>query len=252
MDVFLEQGRAAQERSVFDRIQVACPLNSMSADTLVDEASRLYDSRVRLVSVRRQQLLQIGRYALADVLADAGLEVACLSFSGGFTGLLKSSFNDAVRDVQRAICEASEIGARFLVVLPGGQGIHTYRHAERIIRDGLKLIEPCAREHVIRLLIPTSPALEHHRDFFRPKTCPLQWVRDLESVCVSPLLIVRGPSPRLKFPRGWRVALNEGGALRICHRCPCYPQNFRRTAAILRFLGRRADPKRFDRLSPDY
>lgn len=251
MDVFLEQDSEWAKPSVIARVAVSMPVRSCSAEMLIKEAEQLHHRGVRYVSIRRQQVLRIGEHTLLDVLADAGISVNCLGYAGGFTGSLGMSFDRAIDDVRRATDLAAELGARYLVVVPGEQGLHTYNHAERSVRLGLSDVLNDADQRKIRLLIPTATVLDGLRDAFRTRDCPLNWVESLGSSVVRPMIVIRGETIACRLPRGWRESLASGGCLRICHRCKNYDQNIRLLTGILTFLARNGGASGFDKLAPE-
>ena len=251
MDVFLEDEHTLSQAPLVARIAVAYPLRSNSAECLIREAEQLHQRGVRYVCVRRQQILFIGEHVIHDILADAGITVSCLGFAGGFTGSLGMSFDAATSDARRSIDLAADLGARSVVIVPGEQGLHTYRHAEKTIRLGLMDVAQHARQKRIRLLVPTDTVLVSPRDSFKPKGCPLNWLDGMDHSFIQPLIVVRGKSFACRLPAGWREGLSAGGSLRICHRCECYDENAQLVARILTGIARNGGFNGFDRLLQD-
>jgi len=248
MDVFLEQDSEWVKPSVVARIAVSMPVQACTADDLIAEAEQFHRRGIRYVSIRRQQVLRIGEHTLNDVLADSGISVNCLGYAGGFTGSLGMSFDHAIDDVRRATDLAAELGARFLVVVPGEQGLHTYNHAERTVRMGLTDVLYHADQRQVQLLVPTDTVLGGLRDVFRTRECPLNWVEALGSSVIRPMIVVRGQTIACRLPRGWRESLNSGGYLRVCHRCRNYEENTRLLMGILAFLARNGGVSGFEKL----
>lgn len=238
MDVFLEQVPGRTRRPLISQIGVSHPLRATSIDALMPEIEQLTEHRIRYVTLRRQQLLQLGEHTLQDVLSDAGISVSCVGFAGGFTGSLGLTFDQSLEDTRKAIEAAADLDARFLVLLPGEQGLHTYNHAERSIRIGLTNALYHARRRRIRLLVPTDTVLGHQKDHFRPRLCPLTWVERMKSDWIRPMIVVRGRNGTCHLPEGWRQSLAQGGCLRICHRCKNYERNSRILNRLLSFLSR--------------
>lgn len=201
------------------------------------------------MAIRRQQVLRLGEHVLHDVLADAGISVSCVGFAGGFTGALGMSYEKAIDDVYRAADLAAELGARFLVVVPGEQGLHTYNHAERTVRSGLREALSHVGQRRLRLLVPNNTVLGCLRDVFRTRECQLNWIERLGSELIRPLIVVRGQAIACRLPRGWRESLATGGCLRVCHRCENYEENAKLLARILMYLARRGGAPGFDRLA---
>lgn len=238
MDVFLENKTEWAKPTVVARIAVAMPLHSRIVDELIPEVEQLQRRGIRYVAVRRQQVRRIGTLRLSEVLADAGISVSCLGFAGGFTGSMGMSYERAVDDVRRAADLAAELKARFLVVVPGEQGRHTYNHAERTVRMALTDVLYYADQRQVQLLIPNDTVLGCLRDVFRPKECTLHWIDRLGSKTIRPLIIVRGETIACRLPNGWRESLATGGCLRVCHRCENYEENARLLTGILTYLAR--------------
>lgn len=248
MDVFLEDEPASPCRPLIARISVAYPLEAKSAEELIREAELLHLRGIRYVCIRRQQIYFIGEHVIHDILTDAGITVSCLGFAGGFTGSLGMSYEAATRDARRSIDLASDLGARSVVIVPGEQGNHTYRHAEKTIRLGLMDVAQYASQRNIRLLIPTDTVLVSRNDCFRPKECPLTWLDGMGNPLIRPLIVVRGKGFACRLPHGWRESLAAGGSLRICHRCECYEENAGSVARVLLFIARNGGIHGFDKL----
>ncbi len=251
MDVFLEDENASTCLPLVARISIAYPLHSRTAHDLIAEADELNRRGIRYVSVRRQQIYFIGEHVIHDILADAGISVSCLGFAGGFTGSLGMSFDAATTDARRSIDMAADLGARSVVIVPGEQGNHTYRHAEKTIRLGLLDVAQHASQLNVRLLIPTATVLVSPNDCFRPKVCPLSWLDGIGNPLIRPLIVVRGKSAACRLPEGWRESLAAGGSLRICHRCDCYDENAALVARVLLYIARSGGMNGFDKLLPD-
>lgn len=248
MDVFLEQETDWAKPSVVARIAVSMPLRSNTVESLVVEAEELNRRGIRYVSLRRQQVLLFGEHLLQDVLADSGISISCLGFAGGFTGSLGMSYERAIDDVHKAADLAAELGAKFLVVVPGEQGLHTYNHAERTVRMGLNEVLYHLDQHQLRLLVPNDSVLGCVRDVFRTRDCPVNWVERLGSDMIRPLIVVRGRTIACRLPDGWRESLASGACLRVCHRCRNYAENALLLTRILNFLARNNGAPGFERL----
>ncbi len=248
MDVFLEDEKASTCLPLVTRISVAYPLHSRNSHELIAEAAELNRRGIRYVCVRRQQIYFIGEHVIHDILADAGIRVSCVGFAGGFTGSLGMSYDAATSDARRSIDIAADLGARSVVIVPGEQGNHTYRHAEKTIRLGLLDVAQHASQLNVRLLIPTATVLISANDCFRPKQCPLSWLDGMGNPLIRPLIVVRGKSFACRMPEGWRESLAAGGSLRICHRCECYDVNAQIVARVLLYIARNGGMTDFDKL----
>jgi hypothetical protein len=112
------------------------------------------------VGLVRKTIWKYGSDAVARSLASHRLRVSSLSWAGGFTGAVGFSFREAVADGRQALKEAQAVGAESLVVVPGGRHGHTFRHAQRLVADGLKYLADDADARQVRLALlislPTS------------------------------------------------------------------------------------------------
>lgn len=238
MDVFLDSNRSAGMTGPLQRLALSVPLQSMTADMLPTEATRLRQRQINYVSVRRQQVLRIGEHVLLDVLTDYGISISCLGFAGGFTGVFGQSWEEVCSDTVRAIDLAQDLCASGVIVVPGTQGLHTYRHAERNIRDGLAGCLPHAADSDIQLFVPTDSVLPCRRDSFRTQNCPLAWVQEFGNQRIQPMIVVRSRDNYLRLPRCWRQSLADGGCLRLCHRSDDYVNNTLLLKRVIRLLSR--------------
>ncbi|MEZ6063081.1 MAG: TIM barrel protein [Planctomycetaceae bacterium] len=221
MDVLLEPLPFVNSRnhSASD-IRVSEALNATTLAELVGEVSELTRRGIAMVSIRRQQILRIGPAPLQHVLADSGLEVSSIGFAGGFTGTLGRGYKQAVDDTRRAIELAAEFRARSVIVVAGSRNLHTRRHAERIVRDGLNDCLDDALRLRVTMLVPMNSVFGHRREVYRPEhLAPLDWIDSLESLRIRSLLMLRGQSPWNHLPDCWRRCLTSGGYLRASPRC---------------------------------
>ncbi len=239
MDVFLEDSSETRTSPVLARLALANPLQATSLEALIVEARQLERRHVRYVTVRRQQVLRIGEYSIREILSDHGIAVSCLGFAGGFTGVLGQSFAGAISDVGRATAMAENLEARSIIVVPGNRGLHTYRHAERIVRDGLDKCAAMAERAGVRVMVPTDTVFAGGHDCFRPANCVVEWISQFGTSTIRPMIVIRGSQGRWRLPSGWRESLANGGCIRICHRSDNYSDNTLLLQRILAFLSRR-------------
>lgn len=108
------------------------------------------------VGLMRKTIWKYGSGAVVKSLSAHRLKVASLSCAGGFTGAVGFSFHEAVADCRQALQEAVAVGAETLVVIPGGRHGHTFRHARRLVADGLKYLADDAAERRLRLAVLVS------------------------------------------------------------------------------------------------
>lgn len=232
MDVFLHRqsnGTCLVPTSRKD-LQQSEPLHAQSPLELADEIAGLRKRRVRMVSVRRQQVMRLGQEALQHMLADNGISVGTIGYAGGFTGSLGRGYESAVADILRALELAAALEAKSLVVVPGSQGNHIYNHASRTIRAGLERCLDDALRYRIDLQIAMNNVIGDRDDVFRPvNQSPLQWIEQMESHRMKGLMVLRGESPWAKLPDCWRTCLVSGGILRLSRSC----RQFAGTAKVI-------------------
>lgn len=130
----------------------ACP-NSEFAERLIHASQSGWQD----ISLTRKSVWQFGAERLSHLLDEHRLHVASLGWAGGFTGSAGFTYREALEDGRAAIEEAAEIGARALVIAPGSRAGHTFRHAQRMVCDGLRaLADLAARKHVQLALLTAS------------------------------------------------------------------------------------------------
>lgn len=105
------------------------------------------------IGVWRHKLLDCGADRAIDVLADSGLDVTHLAWTGGFTGSEGRTLSESVADAEEALRLAAGIRAGCLIVHPGGRNNHTFRHAGRLIRLALEELLPLAEAVEIPIAI---------------------------------------------------------------------------------------------------
>ena len=197
-------------------LTVSESLTATTFSELVAEAHQLKRRGIGFVNLRRQQILRLGQQRLLEVLDEAQLGVSSLAYTGGFTGSLGMSYQEAVSDTRHALEMASEIGASSVITLTGSKGLHTYRHAERTIREGITECLDDALRYRVNLMIPLTTCFGHQRDVFEPESdsC-LDWISSFQSHRIRPMMLLRGDSPWNRVPDCWKRCLKDGGLLRI-------------------------------------
>jgi hypothetical protein len=109
------------------------------------------------VGLLRKTIWKYGADAVAKSISAHRLTVSSLSWAGGFTGAVGFSFREAVADGRQALREAQAVSAETLVIVPGGRAGHTFRHARRLVVDGLRFLVDDAAERRLKLAILVSP-----------------------------------------------------------------------------------------------
>ena len=92
---------------------------------------------LQAIGVWRRKLQDFGEERAKELLSDAGLEVNCLSWAGGFTGCDGRSLEESIVDGLAAIGAAARIEAKCLIVYTGGRNNHIDSHADRLMRHAL-------------------------------------------------------------------------------------------------------------------
>lgn len=237
MDVFLEDSGQDPHRCVLSRLGLARPVLAVNTEEFIAEVSELSRQHIRYITIRRQQVMRFGEDLIKDVLSEVGIRISSLGFTGGFTGALGMSFDKSLEDARIAFRMAAAIDAQAVVVLPGHQGLHTYRHAERTVQEGIEHCRHLAVLNKVNLLVAANSVLGCQRDNFRPRMCPVLWTQQFCAPELRTMFVVRDGD---RLPAGWREILAQGGCLRICHKCHSYAEHTDLLARILSFLGRRS------------
>jgi sugar phosphate isomerase/epimerase len=114
------------------------------------------------IGLWRSKVEDIGVQEAADFLYEMKMSVSSLGWVGGFTGSEGVSFKDAVEDAFEGIEAAAQLGASCLILHPGSQGLHTPRHARRLLLNALEILVPCAEAYDVTLAIEPMTANEGH------------------------------------------------------------------------------------------
>ncbi len=222
MDVFLP--RQPNGTYLVPRVkQELCqsePLRAQSPKELADEVAQLKSRQIRLVSIRRQQVMCLGQQELQSTLSANGLQVGTMGYAGGFTGSLGRSYECAVTDMLRALELAASFNAKSLVVVPGSRSNHTYNHASRTIRAGLDRCLDDALRFRIDLQIALNNVIGGREEVFVPVGCtPLDWIETMDSHRIKGMMVLRRASPWKQLPDNWKRCLLFGGTLRLSRSC---------------------------------
>lgn len=105
------------------------------------------------IGVWRQKLADYGEEKGAELLADSGLTVSSLQWAGGFTGSCGPSHKENLEDARQAIRLAAALHAGCLIVHSGARGIHTHKHARRLLREALDKLLPVAEDWGVTLAL---------------------------------------------------------------------------------------------------
>ncbi len=123
--------------------------------SLADELPHLKALGFDGIGLWRPKVSEIGEEAAAEMIRDADVGVASLSFVGGFTGRNGFSYRDAVADGRDAILDAALLGAENVIVVGGSRNFHTVAHCRRLVVQALGELSEFAMLHGVKLsLLP--------------------------------------------------------------------------------------------------
>ena len=125
--------------------------------TWYDQLAVAHYQHWQRIGLLRKTIWKYGAVAVAKSLSAHKLGVSSLSWAGGFTGAVGFSFREAVADGRQALQEAETVAAETLVIVPGGRAGHTFRHARRLVVDGLRFLADDAAARRVKLAILVSP-----------------------------------------------------------------------------------------------
>ena len=126
--------------------------------TFFQDVIRYSQLGINSIGVWRSKADEIGYEEAADLLFEMQMRVSSLSWAGGFTGSDGISHTAAVDDALEAVYQAHMIGAKNLVIYPGGRNHHTQSHAVRLAKSAIESILPTARDLGVRIVM--EPILE--------------------------------------------------------------------------------------------
>jgi sugar phosphate isomerase/epimerase len=121
--------------------------------SLEEDVTHYSAAGIGAMGVSRWKLSDLGEEKGIDLLAEAGMAVSNLLWAGGFTGSEGLSFDHAVRDARQAVELAAALRSPCLVIYSGARAGHTDKHAQRLLVDGLRKVEPFAAEHGVTLAV---------------------------------------------------------------------------------------------------
>ena len=134
------------------------------------------------IGVWRQKLSDYGEERGVDLVAESGLHVTNLHWAGGFTGSDGRTLEESIDDAAHAIRLAGALEAGCLVVHPGGRNNHTFRHAERLLRDAIDCLLELAEAADVTLAIePMHPACAGDWTFFTDLPATISFLDDFDS-----------------------------------------------------------------------
>jgi sugar phosphate isomerase/epimerase len=125
---------------------------SFEEDLLHYEAAGL-----NAVGIWRQKLTDYGAERGVELLLHRGLRASSLQWAGGFTGSDGSTHEESIDDGLEAIRLAHALGAPCLLLHSGSRGIHTHKHARRLLRTALEQLLPLAEALQVALALEPMP-----------------------------------------------------------------------------------------------
>ena len=118
-----------------------------------DDCSLRQQAGVAAIGLWRRKVEEFGEAAASETLRKSNLSVTTLSHAGGFTGGSGILFREALDDGYQAVFTASAVGARTLIVSPGGRGRYTTRHECRLVVQALRELSIVAEELGVQLAV---------------------------------------------------------------------------------------------------
>jgi sugar phosphate isomerase/epimerase len=125
--------------------------------SLEEDAHALRAAGFTGIGLWRPKLDDFGDERTAELLEELNITPVSLGWTGGFTGSEGCSFQDAMADASATLWQASEVGARVVLITPGRRGGHTWNHAYRIVSEALNRLGHLAG--CLNLQLAVQPAL---------------------------------------------------------------------------------------------
>ncbi|MDZ7618466.1 MAG: sugar phosphate isomerase/epimerase family protein [Patescibacteria group bacterium] len=126
--------------------------------SLEEDVAAYAAAGIPAIGVWRQKLSDYGLDRAAQLLAEHKIEASHLFWAGGFTGSDGRTYRESVHDACDAVLAAAGLKASCLVICSGARAGHTLNHANRLLRDALAEVIPCAEEHGVVLAVePMHP-----------------------------------------------------------------------------------------------
>lgn len=110
-------------------------------------------SGIPAIGLWRQKVDEVGEAEAVAALGRSGLKVTTLSYAGGFTGSAGLLYGEALDDGYDAVFTAAAVGARTLIVSPGGRGRYTARHEYRLVTQAVRELSVVAEEVGVQLAV---------------------------------------------------------------------------------------------------
>jgi sugar phosphate isomerase/epimerase len=118
-----------------------------------DDFSIRQDAGIAAIGLWRQKVDEFGEIEAVETVKKSGLKVTTLSYAGGFTGRTGLQFREALDDGYEAVFTAAAVGARTLIVSPGGRGRYTARHEQRLVTQAIRELSFVAEDLNVQLAV---------------------------------------------------------------------------------------------------
>lgn len=140
-----------------DPLRVAVSEAAFGEKDLPDRLATATAHGWQRIGLLRQSVWKFGEERLAELLQARGLRVSSLAWTGGFTGSVGFTYREAIEDGRIAVAEAKRLNAETLLVAPGARAGHTFRHAQRVVADGLRHLGDIAARQGVAIAVITAP-----------------------------------------------------------------------------------------------
>ena len=125
--------------------------------TFEEDLQHYGEAGVTAVGVWRQKLEDFGAARGIELIKHHGWHVSSLQWAGGFTGSDGGTHNESIDDALDAVRLAHALGASCLLLHSGSRGVHTHKHARRLLRTALDQLLPLAEALQVVLAIEPMP-----------------------------------------------------------------------------------------------
>lgn len=108
---------------------------------------------VAAIGLWRKKIVEVGESVAVEAVRNSGLDVTTLSYAGGFSGSAGLQFREALDDGYDALFTAAAVGARTLIISPGGRARYTARHEFRLVTQAIRELSFVAEELDVQLAV---------------------------------------------------------------------------------------------------
>lgn len=115
------------------------------------------EAHLSAIGIWRQKLSDYGEARGVELLKHRGWQVSSLQWAGGFTGSDGGTHDESIDDAFEAIRLAHSLGASCLIMHSGSRGVHTHKHARRLLRSAIDQFLPLAEALQVVLAVEPMP-----------------------------------------------------------------------------------------------